>query len=121
MKTIETISIPVADQEKAKEFYVQKLGFSVLFEAVTPQGHWIQLGIPKDNTSITLVNGPHHAAPGTVKGTIIGTDNIAKDVEVLRSKGVKMQDVQNFPHGKITTFADPDGNQWVLREAPKHH
>ena len=38
---------------------------------------------------------------------------------MLRKKGIHLPDVQNFPHGKITTFSGPDGNQWVLRQAAK--
>lgn len=50
MKTIEIISIPVANQETAKNFYVDKVGFKIVFEAETPQGNWIQLALQDDNT-----------------------------------------------------------------------
>lgn len=122
MKTIETISIPVSNQEKSKEFYVSKLGFEVIFEAEAPDGgKWIQLGIADDTTSITLVSGAMHAKAGSIKGTIIGTDDIGNDIERLRNKGVEVEDVQDFPHGKISSFSDPDGNQWVLRQAPSYN
>lgn len=117
MRSIEIISIPVANQEISKDFYVDKLGFKILFEGETPQGKWLQLSLPNDDTSITLVTGENHAAPGSVKGNIISTDDIQRDVESLRNKGVNLPDAQNFPHGKITKFSDPDGNQWILRQA----
>lgn len=121
MKTIETISIPVHDQELSKSFYVDKLGFVVLFEGGTPDGgKWIQLSIPNDSTSITLVKEPIPAQTGSVKGTIISTDNIEEDFLSLRNKGIDVTPVQEFPHGKIASFSDLDGNQWVLREAPKY-
>lgn len=116
MNKIETISIPVTDQEKAREFYVGKLGFKVIFENATPQGKWLQLAIPNDNTSISLVSGAMHAPAGSMKGTIISTNNVEDDVQHLRKKGVNADDVQQFPYGKISSFSDPDGNQWVLRE-----
>lgn len=120
MKTIEIISIPVSNQETAKNFYVNHLGYKIVFEVDTPQGHWVQLALQNDNTSISLVSGQSHAQPGSIKGNIISTDDIETDVKTLRAKGVTISDIQNFPHGKISTFSDPDGNQWVLREAPKY-
>ncbi|MHB8339154.1 MAG: VOC family protein [Ignavibacteriaceae bacterium] len=114
------ISIPVTDSETSKKIYTDKLGFKIVFEGETPEGKWIQLSLPEDNTSISLVSGEQHAPSGSVKGTIISTVNIEKDVEMLRGKGIQIPDVKNFPHGKITSFYDPDGNQWVLREAPKY-
>lgn len=120
MKTIEIISIPVANQETAKKFYVNKLGFKIMFEASSPQGSWIQLALQDDNTSISLVSGHPHAQAGSVKGNIISTVDIENDVKDLRAKGAILSDIQNFPYGKISTFRDLDGNQWVLREAPKY-
>ena len=120
MKSIEIISIPVANQETAKSFYVNQLGFTIIFESNTPQGKWLQLSLPNDSTSISLVTGKMAAKPGSVKGTIISTGNIEKDIETLRNKGIQLPDVQNFPHGKITLFNDPDGNQWILRQAAKY-
>lgn len=122
MKTIEIISVPVANQEKSKEFYVTKLGFKAIFEAETPDGgKWIQLGISNESTSISLVSGPMHGKPGSLKGNIIGTDDIKKDYEKLRENGVAIEDIREFPHGKIASFSDPDGNQWVLRQAPSYN
>ncbi|MGO1585567.1 MAG: VOC family protein [Mesonia sp.] len=118
MKAIETISIPVTNQENAKKFYIDKLNFEVVFEGSSPDGNkWLQLAIPNDKTSITLVKGPEHAKSGSVKGTIISTDDIEADQKYLKSKGVKLAPIQEMPFGKITSFSDPDGNEWVLRQA----
>jgi predicted enzyme related to lactoylglutathione lyase len=117
MKTVELISIPVSDQENAKNFYVQKLGFNLVFEGSTPDGgKWIQIGLPGDRVTFSLVTGQMHANPGSLKGIIINTDDIKTDVSKLRQKGISASDIRDFPHGKISSFSDPDGNQWVLRE-----
>jgi len=120
MKSIEIISIPVANQETAKDFYVNQLGFKIKFEASTPQGNWIQLALKDDSTSISIVSGHPHAQSGSVKGNIISTDDIENDVKNLQARGIDISDIQDLPHGKIATFNDPDANQWVLREAPKY-
>jgi hypothetical protein len=55
MKAIEIISIPVTDQERSKEFY-KRLGFNVLIEApFEKDSKWVQMGLPGDGPSITLV------------------------------------------------------------------
>lgn len=120
MRNIEMISIPVSNQQKAKQFYTEKLGFIVVFEGQTPDGGtWLQLGLPNDNTTITLGSGAMFAPTGSLKGLMLSTDNIEKDVQALRAKGVDVPETQTFPHGKMTSINDPDGNQWLIREAAK--
>ena len=36
----------------------------------------------------------------------------------LKGRGVEVSDVQEFPWGKFTFFADPDGNAWSVQELP---
>lgn len=121
MNTIEMVSVPVSNQEEAKQFYTDKLGFNLIFEGQTPDGgKWVQLGLPNDNTSITLGSGQMFSPVGSLKGLMISTDDIEKDVEQLKAKGVNVADIQNFPHGRITFLSDPDGNQWLIKEAPKY-
>lgn len=120
MNTIEMVSIPVNNQEEAKQFYTDKLGFVVIFEGQTPDGSkWLQLALPNDNTSITLGSGQMFPPVGSIKGLVLSTDNIEKDFTQLKSKGVNVADIQTFPHGKMTFFTDPDGNQWLIKEALK--
>lgn len=121
MRNIEMISIPVSNQEEAKQFYTDKLGFIVVFEGKTPDGGtWLQLGLPKDDTTITLGSGAMFGAPiGSLRGLMLSTDDIEKDVQTLRINGVEVPEIQTFPHGKMTLLNDPDGNQWLIRETSK--
>ncbi|HEX3383682.1 MAG TPA: VOC family protein, partial [Mucilaginibacter sp.] len=56
MKSISIISIPVTDQQAAKEFYL-KLGFKLLVEGpFGPGQNWVQMALPEQQVlSITLV------------------------------------------------------------------
>jgi len=56
MKSITIISIPVTDQEAAKQFYL-KLGFKLMAEAPFDTHKWIQMALPGQEMSITLVPG----------------------------------------------------------------
>ncbi len=42
--------------------------------------------------------------------------NLAKMIEQLRSAGIEVSDLEEFPHGKFATLADPEGNGIQLWE-----
>ncbi len=124
MKSIEVISIPVSDQEKSKEFY-QKLGFKLLVEAPMGNGQtWVQLGIPGQITSISLVNWwPFKEAEmkaGSLHGIVLETEDIEKEVKDLKTKGIELgkmdptgleeEKIMDTPWGRFVHFKDPDGN-----------
>lgn len=124
MKTLEVISIPVRDQEKSKEFYL-KLGFQVLVEAPMGNGQtWVQLGLPNQATSISLVSWwPYkeiEMSVGSLQGIILETDDIEKEVQELKTKGIEVVKIgpkglepgkiDSTPWGKFAHLIDPDGN-----------
>jgi catechol 2,3-dioxygenase-like lactoylglutathione lyase family enzyme len=117
MKLIEVVSIPVSDQEASKHFYLS-IGFELIIEAPMGDGStWVQLGLPGQTTSITLVNWFANMAPGSMQGLVVKTDDIEKEYAELKAKGVNIKDIDPTPWGKFATFYDPDGNSLVLRQA----
>ncbi len=53
---IKVVSVPVSDQQVAKRYYCDVLGFEVVLDTeFTPEVRWIQLVPPGASTSITLV------------------------------------------------------------------
>lgn len=107
MKNIEIIMIPVADQQKAKEFYL-KLGFQIVAEAPSAHGQtWIQLGLPGQSTTISL---------STFHGIIFETDDIEKEIEVLKTKGLETGKTDNTPWGRFAWMKDLDGNGLCLHQ-----
>jgi catechol 2,3-dioxygenase-like lactoylglutathione lyase family enzyme len=101
MKAIEIITIPVSDQQKAKEFYM-KLGFQIIVEGPMGNGEtWVQLGLPNQPTSISLLS---------FHGVMFETDDIEKEVKELKSKGIETTKIDNTPWGKFVQLKDPDGN-----------
>ncbi len=117
MKAIEVISIPVADQERAKEFYTSKLGFAVIAEApFGSDAKWIQLALPGADVSITLVNWFTAMPAGSLQGILIKVDDIEQEVNDLRAKGITIDKIDTTPWGKFAQFKDPDGNGWSYHE-----
>src|SRR5579862_408674 len=116
MKAITIISIPVTDQQAAKEFYL-KLGFNLLTEA--PMGEtqtWVQLALPGQDVSITLVTWFPELKPGCIRGFVIKVDSIDAAIQELNGKGIEVGKIDQTPWGKFASVKDPDGNVWSLHE-----
>ncbi|MES2061044.1 MAG: VOC family protein [Bacteroidota bacterium] len=114
MRSIELISIPVTDQQAAKEFYL-KIGFKLIVEAPYQGGaNWIQLGLPDGGTSITLVNWFPELTPGCIQGFVIKCDDLDKTIEEITAKGITVGNADKTPWGRFATLKDPDGNSWSL-------
>ena len=107
MKSLEIIMLPVKDRQKAKEFYL-KLGFQIIIEAPDPHGEtWIQMGLATSNSSISLA-GFH--------GIICETDNIEKDSNELKEKGIEVGKIDETPWGRFAWLKDLDGNSLCLHQ-----
>jgi catechol 2,3-dioxygenase-like lactoylglutathione lyase family enzyme len=53
---IEVISVPVRDQDVAKKFYAETLGFTVAMDSAFGDGmRWVMLRPPGGESAITLV------------------------------------------------------------------
>lgn len=76
----------VSDPEKAKDFYVKKLGFETTFEWGDPV---VYLGIKRNNVEIHLnsvSNAPHEAGKSTIS---IFTDEVDHLYESCKRNGVE--------------------------------
>jgi catechol 2,3-dioxygenase-like lactoylglutathione lyase family enzyme len=114
---IQLFSVPVTDQDRAKAFYVDTLGFELVADTAMGTGQrWVQVRPPGGETSITLVTWFADMPPGSAKGTVVETDDLDADVAAIRSRGVDIAGgIQDAPWGRFVTFDDPDGNGIVLQ------
>jgi catechol 2,3-dioxygenase-like lactoylglutathione lyase family enzyme len=118
---ISVISIPVSDQDRAKAFYAETLGFDVLADGEFGDGQrWIQLAPEgSDNTSITLTTWFDDYPPGTVRGNLLEVRDLDDAKVELSQRGLEFEgDDQDTPWGRFAPFRDPDGNRWSLHEPP---
>jgi predicted enzyme related to lactoylglutathione lyase len=114
MTTIEIVSVPVTDQQRSKDFYT-KVGFQLITEADMGNGStWVQLGLPGGGASITLVNWYKQMSAGTMQGLVLKSEDIEKEVDDLKAKGVEIKSIDNTPWGRFASFSDPDGNGLTL-------
>jgi len=114
---ISIVSIPVSDQQAAKAFYTDKLGFTLIREnPMGPDQNWVQVGPAGAQTSFTLVTWFERMPPGSVQGVVLSTDDIDATHAALQAKGVALSPIERAPWGTFSTFSDPDGNGFVLQQ-----
>jgi catechol 2,3-dioxygenase-like lactoylglutathione lyase family enzyme len=105
-------------QDRARDFYVDMFGLDLVRDnPMGPDARWVQVAPKGARTSITLVTWFPTMPAGSVKGTVLETDDLDGDVADLAAKGVVIQSgIQEQPWGRFVTFDDPDGNGIVLQE-----
>jgi catechol 2,3-dioxygenase-like lactoylglutathione lyase family enzyme len=114
---IELIAVPVADIDRAKDFYVS-VGFTADHDhQVDDTLRFVQLTPPGSACSIVLdKNMGSGMEPGAVKGiqAVIADADAARDQ--LKEAGVEASEVDETPWGRFVYFSDPDGNGWALQQ-----
>lgn len=110
-------SIPVRDQDRALDFYVGTLGFSLLTDQpMGPGQRWIEVRPPKGETGIALFTPPgQEDRIGSFTGISLECDDVQKTYEELSAKGVEFaQPPKKESWGVAAIVKDSEGNQLVL-------
>ncbi len=117
---IQIVSVPVGDQERARAFYVNTLGFELRADDAWGEGmRWIEVAPEGSATSLTLVTWFESMPPGSLQGLVVATDDIEEAYGDLVAKGVHFDfPPTEQPGGKQAVFRDPDGNGLVLWGRP---
>jgi predicted enzyme related to lactoylglutathione lyase len=114
---LELVPVPVTDVDRAKEFYVEKVGFNDDEDhTVTDEMRFVQLTPPGSACSISIGKGITEMAPGSVKGLQLVVSDIEEARDDLSGRGVEVSEVQDFPWGRFVFFEDPDGNNWAVQQ-----
>lgn len=118
---LELVSVPVADVDRAKEFYTEKIGFNADHDhKVTDELRFVQLTPPGSACSIAIGTGMPQAEPGSVKGLQMVVADVAAARAELLARGVEVSEVQEFAWGSFVFFDDPDGNGWAVQQLPDY-
>ncbi|MGH2686933.1 MAG: VOC family protein [Actinomycetota bacterium] len=133
---LEVVVVPVSDIDRAKEFYVDKVGFNVDVDtSPTDEFRVVQLTPPNSACSITFVkgSGTPQMEPGSLQGLQITTSDVRGVHADLTRRGVEVSEIQAFDQqagefrpveGELQTFNafvffnDPDGNGWAIQQGP---
>ena len=117
---LELVILPVSDVDRAKAFYVDKLGFHADHDqVVTDDLRFVQLTPPGSACSIAIGTGIVQSEPGSVKGLQVVVDDAQAAHDQLVSAGVEVGEVQHLAWGDFVFFTDPDGNAWSVQQLPE--
>lgn len=134
--TLEVVFLPVTDLDRAKKFYEETCGFKVDTDTqITDTARIIQLTPLGSRCSIAFGSGLPPAPgqkepePGSTQGLQLCVTDIEAAHAALTARGLNISKVQHlgatgWEDGRGETwnafmyFNDPDGNGWVVQEAP---
>jgi catechol 2,3-dioxygenase-like lactoylglutathione lyase family enzyme len=120
---LEVVVIPVADVDRAKSFYGERLGFNVdVDNRMGESFRNVQLTPSGSDCSVTI-------GTGLTPGLQLCVNDIVAAREELVSRGVEASQVQHIDEGiwqdgpggpwnSFFFFKDPDGNNWAVQEKP---
>jgi catechol 2,3-dioxygenase-like lactoylglutathione lyase family enzyme len=112
------VSVPVADQDRAKDFFVNTLGFLLVADQSMGDGaRWVQVAPGFGGVSLTLVTWFDTMPPGSLRGMVLNTKDIDAAHAELKKRGVAVDDIEEAPWGRYATFEDIDGNGFVLQQS----
>lgn len=116
---IELITVPVSDVDRAKDFYVNQVGFHADADhQVSDSLRFVQLTPAGSACSVAMGTGMTDMAPGSQKGIQVVVADVAAARQQLLASGVQASEVSVQPWGSFVSFSDPDGNTWSLQQLP---
>jgi len=117
IKAIKFATVPVTNQDRALEFYTEKLGLRVITDSpLNDKQRWIELGIPRAETKLVLFTAPgQDKLIGGLMNVTFSADDVVATAKEMKARGVEfVQEPREADWGTSAIFKDPDGNQFVL-------
>jgi predicted enzyme related to lactoylglutathione lyase len=117
---VNQVVVEVEDQERAKRFWTEQLGFELVQDAPYGQERWLEVRTPDKAVTVVLdlrqgerPTAPHLSLP-TSKVMFYAQD-LQQTYTELTARGVQFpQPPVRQPFGWWSLFADPDGNRFAL-------
>ena len=134
--SVEVITLPVSDVERALRFYVDQVGFALDVD-YSPNDNFrvLQLTPPGSSCSVQIGKGLTDAPTGSLRNIFLVVTDLAAARSRLLERGVEVSEMRHktpigvwdggFAPGldpargdyaSFASFSDPDGNSWLLQE-----
>jgi predicted enzyme related to lactoylglutathione lyase len=126
---LELLIVPVSDQDRAKNFYVEKLRWTLIVDhRAGDDFRVVQVLPPGSACAIALMRNPEAA------GSVQGLHLVVNDIDAARSelvdRGIRVSELFHFEDGAqlpgadaerrdyntFFSFTDPDGTGWMVQE-----
>jgi len=124
-RRLSLVAILVRDYDEAIEFYVGKLGFSLVEDTqLDGDKRWVVVAPGHEGSALLLAraaNADQEAAIGRQAGgrvfLFLETDDFGRDHRAMLEKGVIFrEEPRHEPYGTVAVFEDLYGNPWDLIE-----
>ena len=134
---LDMVVLPVSDPSRAKSFYAA-LGWRVDVDTMSEDLRFIQMTPPGSRCSIVFGVGVSTNDPGSAQGLMLSVTDIEAARADLHGRGIDISEIfhddggvfthadpqYRVPgldslrrsHASFASFADPDGNGWLLQE-----
>jgi catechol 2,3-dioxygenase-like lactoylglutathione lyase family enzyme len=129
---LEVVALPVADVDRAKDFYANKLGWRLDADFNVNPDFWVvQVTPPGSLCSIHFGKGITALTPGSIDHMYLVVADLAAARAELVERGVDVSEIFHlFPgeapqpgpspdggaYTQYISFDDPDGNRWLVQE-----
>ena len=128
IKRVSTVSVFVSDQDRAKDFYTQVLGFELrrdepLFPGA--EARWVAVAPAGSDTEVILYlpdeNWEHYTGVvGKSQALTFEVVDMAALQTDLKAKGVKfIQEPDEQPWGIFAIIQDSEGNRLIMVQQPE--
>jgi catechol 2,3-dioxygenase-like lactoylglutathione lyase family enzyme len=113
------VVVPVSDQDRALEFYVEKLGLEQRVDLPFGNGYrWLEVAPAGAETTVAIVPPPPDGGPiGVQTGVVFSSEDIEADHATLKERGVDVDPEiarMGDPVPPMFWFRDPDGNSLLI-------
>ena len=139
---LEVVVIPIADHDRARDFYVNRLGWRADADVAIDDGYrLVQVTPTGSNASVIFGTQITAAQPGSSDGLVLVVDDIDAARRELLGRGVDVSaafhdaggglaggfhvgdagraagpDPERRSYATYASFMDTEGNRWVLQE-----
>ena len=114
---LELIAVPVSDIDRAKDFYVDQVGFNDDHDhRFSEEIRFVQLTPPGSGCSISLTTGAHEMEPGSLDGLQLVVEDADAAHDELAERGVEVSDVTGHAVGPFRLL-QRSGRQRLERSA----
>ncbi|MGH3438324.1 MAG: glyoxalase superfamily protein [Sciscionella sp.] len=116
---VSVVPVPVADQDRAKVFYLETLGFTVTVDAPFGEGErWLMVRPSGGGTELALTNSYSTFHPGSLQGLMFEVVDVDSVHAALAERGVDLgEGIVTVPWGRFIRLQDPDGNGLILQQS----
>ena len=123
---VNKVVVSVDDQEQAKTFWVDKVGFDLAYDETYGDERWVEVRPPSGSPVLVLIRrSPEEVKPDVRdelphSNVIFNCDDIERTYEELTARGVSFPAPPTQQHfGWWSMFEDHEGTRYALSPTPR--